>query len=206
MDPFLVTVLDDPRLPFVIGGMYEFRLIPRHAILGHTPYLSGSSRFFCLCRQILAEMSSHILIFWGFITSLLDDIQVILGHIPYLPGSSGICLFVHTVIIERMSLVMTFLRFHHVLINATMGHIPYLLGSFGGGRFVQTILIKNMSHCYDIFGLHHVSIGCHTSAYPSNFAFTIFSSDDQTLSSSYQVFRLRLHMDQMFKLHLHHIC
>ena len=96
-------------------------------------------------------MSSHILIFGGFITSLLDGIHVILRHNPYLPRSSGICLFVHTIIIERMSLVMTFLGFHHVLIDATLGHIPYLSGSYGGGRFVQTVLIEDMSHCYDIF-------------------------------------------------------
>ena len=121
-------------------------------------------------------MLSHILISWGFITSLLDDIHVILGHIPYLPGPLGICLFVHTVIIERMSLVITFLGFHHVLINATLGHISYLSGSFRGGWFVQAVPFEDMSHCYDIFGLHHVSIGCHTRAYPSNFAFTIFSS------------------------------
>ena len=125
-------------------------------------------------------MSSHILIFGGFITSLLDDIHVILGHISYPPRSLGICLFVHTIVIERMSLVMTFSGFHHVLIDATLGHIPYLSGSFGGGRFVQTVLIEDMSHCYDIFGLHHVYVGCHTRAYPSNFAFTIFSSGVQT--------------------------
>ena len=130
-------------------------------------------------------MSSHILIFGGFITSLLDDIHVILRHIPYPPGPSGICLFVHTIIIERMSLVMTFLGFHHVLIDVTLRHIPYLLGSFGGGRFIQTVLIEDMSHCYDIFGLHHVSVGCHTRAYPSNFAFTIFSLDVKTSSSAY---------------------
>ena len=206
-------------------------MIPRHAILGHTPYLSRSSRFICLCRQILAEMSSHILIFRGFIASLLDGIHVILGHIPYLLGSSGICLFVHTFITERMNLVMKFLGFHHVLIYATLGYIPYLSGSFGGGRFVQTILIEDMSHCYDIFGLHHVSIGCHTRASPSNFAFIIFSSgvqtspsygsdvqtssvshllapqlDVQTSSSAYRAFRLRLHIDQMFRLHMYHIC
>ena len=86
--------------------------------------MSGSSRFVCLCRQILAEMSSHILIFRGFITSLLDGTHVILGHILYPPGSSEICWFVHTIVIERMSLVMTFFRFHHVLIDATLGHIP----------------------------------------------------------------------------------
>ena len=131
--------------------MHGFRLIPRHAILGHTPYLSGSSGFVCLCRQTLVKMSSHILIFGGFITSLWDDIHIILGHIPYLPGPLGICLFVHTIIIKRMSLVMTFLGFHHVLIDSTLGHIPYLSGSFGGGRFVQTVLIEDMSHCYDIF-------------------------------------------------------
>ena len=67
-------------------------------------------------------MSSHILIFWGFITSLLDDIHVRLGHIPYPPRSSGICLFVHTIVIERMSIVMIFSGFHHVLIDATLGH------------------------------------------------------------------------------------
>ena len=151
-------------------------------------------------------MSSHILIFRGFITSLLDDIHVILGHIPYLPESSGICLFVHTIVIEMMILIMTFLGFHHVLIDTTLEHIFYLSGSFGGGRFVQAVLIEDMSHYYDIFGLHHVSVGCHTRAYPSNFAFTIFSSDVQTSSSTYQAFRLRLHMDQMFRLNLHITC
>ena len=129
-------------------------------------------------------MSSHILIFGGFITSLLDGIHVILGHIPYPPRSLGICLFMHTVIIERMSLVMTFLGFHHVLIDVTLRHIPYLSGSFGGGRFVQTVLIEDMSHCYDIFGLRHVSVRCYTRAY-SNFAFTISRSDLQTSSSAY---------------------
>ena len=175
--------------------MQRFRLIPRHAVLEHTPYLSGSFGCVCLCRQILDEMSSHILIFGGFVTSLLDDIHVILGHNPYPPGSSGICLFMHTIVIERMSLVMKFFRFYHVLIDATLGHIPYLSGSFGGGRFVQIVLIEDTSHCYDIFRLHRVSIGCHTRAYPSNFAFTIFSLDVQTSSSVYQEFRLRLHMD-----------
>ena len=140
-------------------------------------------------------MLSHILIFRGFITSLLDGIHVILGHIPYLPRPSGICLILHIVIIERMSLVMTFLGFHHVLIDATLGHIPYLLGSFGGGWFVQAVLIEDMSHCYDIIGLHHVYVGCHTRAYPSNFAFTIFSIGIQTSFSAYQAFRLCLHMD-----------
>ena len=62
-----------------------------------------------------------------------------------------------------------------------------------------------MSHCYDIFGLHHVYIGCHTRAYPSNFAFTIFRSDVQTSSSAYQAFRLHLHMGQTFRLRLLHI-
>ena len=104
-----------------------------------------------------------------------------------------------------MSLVITFLGFHHVLIDVTLRHIPYLLGPFGGGRFVQIVLIEDMSHCYDIFGLHNVSVGCHTRAYLFNFAFTIFSSDIQTSSSAYQAFRLHLHMDKMFRLHLHHI-
>ena len=31
-------------------------------------------------------------------------------------------------------------------------------------------------------------------------------SDFQTSSSAYQAFKLRLHMDQMFRLHLYHIC
>ena len=162
--------------------MQRFRLIPRHAILGHTPYLSGSFGCVCLCRHILAEMSSHILIFGGFITSQLDDIYVILGHIPYPLRSSRICLFVHTIVIERMSLVMTFSGFHHVLIDATLGHIPYLSGSFGRGCFVRTVLIDDMSHCYDIFGFRHVYVGCHIGACPSNFAFTIFSSGVQTSS------------------------
>ena len=181
---------------------------------GIPPYLLRPFGCVGLCKQILIEMSSHILIFGGFITSLLDDMHVILGHIPYPPRSSGICLFVHTIVTERMSLVMTFSGFHHVLIDATLGHIPYLSGSFGGGRFVQTDLIEDMSHCYDIFGLHHVSIGCRIRAYPSNFVFTIFSSGVQTsplyrsdvqTSSSAQAFRLRLHINQMFRLHLHHI-
>ena len=149
-------------------------------------------------------MSSHILIFGRF-TSLLDGIHVILGHIPYPLGSSRIYLFMHTIIIEKMSLVMTLLGFHHVLIDATLGHIPYLSGSFGGGWFVQAVLIEDMSNFYDIFGLHHVSIGCHTRAYPSNFAFTIFNTDVRTSSSIDQVFRLRLRMDQMFRLHLRNI-
>ena len=79
--------------------------------------MSGSFGCVCLRRQILAEMSSHILIFWGFITSLMDGIYVILGHNSYPLGSSGICLLVHTIVIERMSLVMKFLGFHHVLIH-----------------------------------------------------------------------------------------
>ena len=84
--------------------MHGFRLISRHygaldAILWYIPYLSGSSGLVCLCRKILIEMLSHILIFKGFITSLLDDIHVILGHILYSTGLLGICLFVHTVFI-----------------------------------------------------------------------------------------------------------
>ena len=118
---------------------------------GIPPYLSGSFGCVCLYRQILVEMSSHILIFGGFITSLLHAMHVILGHIPYPPRSTGICLFVHTIVTERMSLVMTFSGFHHALIDATLGHIPYLSGSFGRGWFVQTVLIENMSHCYDNF-------------------------------------------------------
>ena len=90
------------------------------------------------------------------------------------------------------------------MIDATLGHIPYLSGSFGGGRFVQTVLIEDMSHCYDIFGLHHVYVGCHTRPYPSNFTFNIFRSDVQTSSSTYQAFRLRLHMDQTL-IRLRHI-
>ena len=78
---------------------------------GIPPYLLGSFGCVGLCRQIPVEMSSLILIFGGFITSLLDDVHVILGHIPYPPRSTGICLFVHTIVIERMSLVMKFWDF-----------------------------------------------------------------------------------------------
>ena len=60
--------------------MHGFKLISRHCgaldvILGHTPYMSGSfgvvgfsgsSGVVGLCRQILAEMLSHVLISWGF--------------------------------------------------------------------------------------------------------------------------------------------
>ena len=158
--------------------------------------MSGSFGCVCLCRQILVEMSSHILIIRGFITSLLDDIHVILGQIPYPPRSSGICLFVHIIVIERMSLVMTFLGFHHVLINATLGHTPYLSGSFGRGWFVQIVLIDDMSHCYDIFGLRHVMLDVILGHTPLT----------SPLLSLDQAFRLRLYMDQMFRLHLHHIC
>ena len=75
--------------------MHGFRLTSRHyggldAILEHIPSLSGSSGFFGFYRQILVKMMSHILIFGGFIKSLLDDIHVILGHIPYSLGSSGV--------------------------------------------------------------------------------------------------------------------
>ena len=157
--------------------------------------MSGSFGCVCLCRQILVEMSSHISIFGGFITSLLDDIHVILGHIPYSPRSSGICLFVHTIVIERMSLVMTFSGFHHVLIDATLGHTPYLSGSFGRGWFVHTVLINYMNHCYDIFGLRRVMLDVILGHTPLT----------SPLLSSVQAFRLLLHIDQMFTLHLHHI-
>ena len=78
--------------------MNGFRLISRHygaldTTLRHTPYVLGSSGFVGLYKQILAEMSSHILIFECFITSLLDDIHVILGHIPYSLGSSSVCAY-----------------------------------------------------------------------------------------------------------------
>ena len=140
-------------------------------------------------------MSSHILIFGGFITSLLDDMHVILGHIPYPPRSPGICLFVHTIVIGRMSLVMTFSGFHHVFIDATLGHTPYLSGSFGRGWFVQTVLIDDMSHSYDIFGLRHVMLDVILGHTPLTLP----------LLSSVQAFRLCLYMDQMFRLYLHHI-
>ena len=96
-------------------------------------------------------MSNHILIFGGFITSLLDDIHVILGHIPHPPRSSGICLFVHTIVTKRMSLVMTFWGFHHVLIDATLGHTPHLSGSFGRVCLCRQILVEMLSHIL-IFG------------------------------------------------------
>ena len=45
------------------------------SILGHIPYLSESSGFVSLCKLILVEIFSHILIFRGFITSLSDGID-----------------------------------------------------------------------------------------------------------------------------------
>ena len=69
-------------------------------------------------------MLSRILIFWGFITTLLDDIHVILGHIPYPLVSYKFYLFVQTILIEMMSFVMTFWGFHHVVLVAMLGHIP----------------------------------------------------------------------------------
>ena len=91
--------------------MNGYILISRHhgalnIILGHTPYLSGSSGVVGLCRQILVEMLSHILIFWGFITSLLDVIHSILGHTPYMSRSSGVCWIVHTVLVKMLSHVL----------------------------------------------------------------------------------------------------
>ena len=90
---------------------------------------------------------------------------------------------------------MTFSGFHHVLIDATLGYIPYLSGSFRRGWFVQTVLIDDMSHCYDIFGLHHVMLDVILGHTPLT----------SPLLSSVQAFILRLYMDQMFRLHLHHI-
>ena len=91
---------------------------------------------------------------------------------------------------------MTFFSgFHHVLIDATLGHTPYLSGSFGRGWFVQKVLVDDMSHCYDIFGLRHVMLDVILGHTPLT----------SPLLSSVQAFRLRLYMDQMFKLHLHHI-
>ena len=90
--------------------------------------MSGSSGCVCLCRQILAKMLSHILIFGGFITFLFDGIHVILRHIPYLPGSLVIFLFVLTIVIERMSLAMTLLLFHHVFYRCHIGAYPLSFG------------------------------------------------------------------------------
>ena len=90
---------------------------------------------------------------------------------------------------------MTFSGFHHVLIDATLGHTLYLSGSFGRGWFVQTFLIDDMSHCYDIFGLRHVMLDVILGHTPLS----------SPLLSSVQAFRFLLYMDQMFRLHLHHI-
>ena len=78
--------------------MHGFRLIFRHYgalydILGPTPQMLGSFGVCLIVHTVLAEMLSHVLIGWGFITSLLDDIHVILRHIPYLSGSLGVCAY-----------------------------------------------------------------------------------------------------------------
>ena len=186
--------------------MHGFRLISRHAILGHTPYLSGSSGFVCLCRQTLIEMSGHILIFGGFH-------QISIGwhtcHTWAYPLSARtirnlfVCAYSHyredESCYDIFWISSCFDRCH-------IGAYPLPFGIIWRWWFVQAVFIEDMSHCYDIFGLHHVSVGCHTMAYPSNFAFTIFSSDVQASSSVDHAFRLRLHMDKMFKLHMYHTC
>ena len=92
-------------------------------VLGHTPHMSGSPGVCWIVHIVLAEMLSHVLIGWGFITSLLDDIHVILRHTPYPSGSNGVCLFVHTVLIEMMSHVL-FLGFIMFLLDVILGHTP----------------------------------------------------------------------------------
>ena len=74
-------------------------------------------------HTVLAEMLSHVLIGWGFITSLLDDIHVILGHTPYPSGSYGVCLLVHTILIEMMNHVI-FLGFIMFLLDVILRHTP----------------------------------------------------------------------------------
>ena len=108
--------------------MHGFILISQHygaldAILGHTPHMSGSFGVCWIVHTVLVEMLSHVLIGWGFITSLLDDIHAILGHIPYPSGSYEVCLFVHTVLIEMLSHV-TFLGFIMFLLDVILGHTP----------------------------------------------------------------------------------
>ena len=110
--------------------MHEFRLISQYygaldAILGHTPYLSRSSGVCWIMHRVLAEMLSHVLISWGFITSLLDGIHVILRHTPYPPGLYGVCLFAHTTLIEMMSHVIFFV-FTMFLLDVILGHTPYV--------------------------------------------------------------------------------
>ena len=63
--------------------MHGFRLISQYygaldAILGHTPYLSGSYEVCLFVHTILIEMMSHV-IFFDFIMFMLD---VILGITP----------------------------------------------------------------------------------------------------------------------------
>ena len=77
--------------------------------------------------------------------SQLDGIHVMLWHIPYSSGSYRVCLFVQTVLIKRMTLVMTFLGFHHILLDSILGHIPYVSRPSRGGWFVQTVLIEDIS-------------------------------------------------------------
>ena len=73
-------------------------------------------------HTVLAEMLSHVLIGWGFTTSLLDD-----TYMSYL-GISFICwdhmefiLVVHIVLIEMMSHVI-FLGFIMFLLDVILGH------------------------------------------------------------------------------------
>ena len=104
--------------------MHEFRLISRyygalHVILGHTPYLPGSYEV-CLCvHTVFAKMLSHVLIGWGFITSLIGWHTCHTWAYPLPPGSYGVCLVVRTVLIEMMSHVI-FLGFIMFLLDVIL--------------------------------------------------------------------------------------
>ena len=114
-----------------------------HSKLRHIPYLSRSYSCWNM-HTVIVEMLSHVLIGWGFITSLFDGIHVILGHIHYMLGSYGVCLFVHTVPIEMMSHKI-FLGFIMFMLHVILGHIPWLARSSRFSWFVQIVLIKRMS-------------------------------------------------------------
>ena len=111
--------------------------------------MSGSFRVYWIMHIVLAEMSIHVLIGRGFITSLLDGIHVILGHSLYSSGSYGVRLLVHIVLIEMVSHVI-FLGFIMFLLDVILRPTPLV------SEIIWSLLVcvdspyREDEPCYDI--------------------------------------------------------